>query len=133
MILRATLVWLLLVAIAIANGLVREAVLTPRWGAATGHVVSSLTLSGLIVFVAWLTIGWVAPASAAAGFVAGGWWLLLTVGFEFGFGRWRGRGWDELLADYDLSRGRIWLLVLVATFLSPWLVGRWRGLWTAGS
>lgn len=132
MILRATLVWLLLVAVAIGNGTFRESVFTPRWGPAVAHVLSSLTLTTLIVLVAWLSIGWIAPATPGAALRVGGWWLLLTVAFEFGFGRWRGKGWDELLADYDLSRGRIWLLVLVATLLAPWIAGRLRTLWTGG-
>jgi len=37
--------------------------------------------------------------------------------------------WATLFADYNLLRGRIWILVLVATFIAPWLAGRVRGLW----
>lgn len=133
MLLRALLVWLLLVLVAIANGVLREAAFTPRWGAAAAHVASSLLLATLIFAVAWLTIGWIAPATARQALWVGGAWLLLTVGFEFGFGRWRGKGWDVLLADYDVTRGRIWLLVLVTTALAPWLAGRLRGAWPAGT
>jgi hypothetical protein len=36
-----------------------------------------------------------------------------------------------ILADYDVMRGRIWVLVPLVTFLAPCWVGRMRGLWTA--
>jgi hypothetical protein len=40
--------------------------------------------------------------------------------FEFGFGHYvLGTPWAELLADYDLSRGRIWVLVPIATAAAP--------------
>jgi hypothetical protein len=52
----------------------------------------------------------------------GGYWLILTVGFEFIFGHYvAGHSWERLLADYNLGQGRIWVLVLVTTFLAPWL------------
>ena len=36
-------------------------------------------------------------------------WVVVTLGFEFGFGRLvAGLTWSELLADYDVSAGRIW-------------------------
>jgi len=42
----------------------------------------------------------------------------LVVG-HYGFGK----AWSELLADYDLRRGRIWVAVLVVTLLAPlWTV-----------
>lgn len=130
---RATAIWLALMLVAISNGLLREAVFVPQWGVATAHIISTLLLSVLIVAVGWFTIAWIAPPSAAAALQAGAWWLVLTLAFEFGFGRWRGKSWAELLADYDLTSGRIWVLVLVVTWLTPWLAGRWRGMWATGS
>jgi hypothetical protein len=51
--------------------------------------------------------------------VVGGAWTALTVCFEFGLGRAQGKEWDELTAEYDLSRGRLWPLVLVALAVGP--------------
>jgi hypothetical protein len=45
---------------------------------------------------------------------------VLTLAFEFLAGHYLfGHPWATLLADYNLARGRIWLLVLVATLLGP--------------
>lgn len=54
----------------------------------------------------------------------------LTLGFEFGAGRYAGKPWSVILADYDVMRGRLWVLVPIITFLAPYWVGRARGLWS---
>ncbi|NYT19033.1 MAG: hypothetical protein GKC08_01900 [Methanosarcinales archaeon] len=52
-------------------------------------------------------------------------WLRLTVSFEFLFGHFViGYSWERLLYDYNIFEGRIWLLVLIVTAISPWLVNR---------
>jgi hypothetical protein len=60
-------------------------------------------------------------------------WVALTLAFEFGVGHYIfGKPWPELLADYDLSRGRIWIAALVVTLLAPWWTARRRGLLNGG-
>lgn len=117
---RALFVWILLVVLAIANGTLRTLVLAPRIGEHTGRFVSTLLLSALIAVAAWLTIPWIEPATESDAWLVGGIWLVLTLAFEFGVGHWVFRNsWDKLLDDYDLSKGRIWILVLATTLLAP--------------
>ena len=127
MILRALAVWLLLVVLAIANGTFRAAVLIPRVGEHAGHIISTLLLSILILATAWLTIGWMRPATYNDTVVIGFLWLLLTVLFEFGAGHFLFRQpWERLLADYNVSKGRIWVLVLIVTLKAPALAATMR-------
>ena len=129
MILRAFVAWLALMVLAIANGTFREAVLAPRLGPGGAHLASTLILCLLIVLLSWVLIGWIAPASTADALRVSGLWLLLTLAFEFGFGRLVvGRSWQELLADYNVLRGRVWILVLITIVLAPPLAARARGL-----
>lgn len=114
-----------MLALAVANGAFRVAILNPRLGEAAGHVVSTLLLCAVIATLTWVTIDWIAPPGARAALAIGIAWTLLTVAFEFGFGHWVGRKpWPELLADYNVVRGRVWILVLIATTLSPWIAAR---------
>ena len=54
------------------------------------------------------------------GFGLGTAWVALTVAFEFLAGHYvSGNGWERLFADYNVFRGRIWILVLVAKLLAP--------------
>ena len=129
MILRALAVWLLLVVLAIANGTFRAAVLIPRVGEHAGHIISTLLLSVLILATAWLTIGWIHPATFYAAILIGFVWLGLTVLFEFGAGHFLfHQPWERLIADYDLTKGRIWVLVLIVTVKAPALAAWARGM-----
>jgi hypothetical protein len=131
MIWRALLVWLGLLLIAVLNGALREAVLIPVGGERSGHVVSTLMLCAAIAAAVYLTIPWIRPERAAEAFLIGLAWLTLTLAFELGFGRARGRPWAELLADYDILHGRIWVLVLIVTALAPLVAARARSLFSS--
>jgi hypothetical protein len=125
MYLRAFLVWRVLVLLAIANGGVREVVLTPRLGPRAGHIISTISLSMIILLVAWLTVRWIAPPDSRQALMLGVGWACLTLSFEFLAGHyWFHHSWSELLADYSLRRGRIWPLVLVAAALAPLIAAK---------
>ena len=134
MVLRSLVVWFGLLVVAILNGALREATLVPRLGNEAAHAVSSITLSLAILIVVYLVIPWIRPATLHQAGAVGVGWLCLTLLFEFGFGHYlRGRPWQELLADYNVVRGRIWVLVLVTTALAPLAAARVRGLLPARS
>jgi hypothetical protein len=128
---RALLIWVALCLVAIANGTFRQYVLLPSVGAYAGHVISSVTLSLLILLVAWLSIRWIHPTTVPEAWAVGVCWLATTVVFEFVAGHYLfHHPWSKLLADYDLRQGRIWIMVLVATLVAPrWSAGV-RGLFS---
>jgi hypothetical protein len=50
----------------------------------------------------------------------GGIWAGPAILFEFGFGHIvAGQTWSEFLRDYDLRRGRLWVLIPITTALGP--------------
>ena len=118
--LRAIEVWLLILAIAFANGAFRELVLIPRLGDYPGHVISTTALTTFVILAAWWTVGWIGVTRAEQAIAIGIAWVVCTLAFEFGAGHYIfGNPFEKLLADYDLLAGRIWLLVLAATFFAP--------------
>ena len=124
MFLRTIAIWFVLLIIAVLNGAVREALIIPRLGRGAGHVISTVTLSTAIMFVAWTAISWIGARGTADAFLVGSTWLGLTVAFEFVAGHYLFRKpWEELFADYNIVQGRIWIVVLLATLLAPvWAV-----------
>ena len=129
MILRAVVIWVLLVLLAIANGAVRDALVSPRLGEQAGHVISTGTLCAVILVVAWASVRWVGPIGIGGCLRIGVLWSLLTLGFEFAAGHYLfGTSWASLLADYNLAEGRVWPLVIVTTLVAPLLAARGRGL-----
>jgi hypothetical protein len=126
---RSVLVWFGFLVVAFLNGAIREVALLPKVGEGSAHAVSSLTLSTGILILAWFTITWIRPTSVSNALRIGALWLALTLAFEFLAGHYVfGNPWNRLWADYNVLRGRMWVLVLVATFVAPLITARGRGV-----
>ena len=134
MLFRAILIWLGILILASINGAVRDLLVAPRFGDLIARAISTIILCILIALVTWWSIVWIRPLNNRAALGIGIVWLVLTLTFEFGFGHFVSRRpWTELLADYDVQRGRLWVLVLIATLLAPLWAGRVRGIWAGTS
>jgi hypothetical protein len=128
LVLRSVAAWLLILALAVLNGMFREAVLAPSLSKPAAYLLSGLLLSSFILVVAVALEPWLRPGSAARCLFVGFLWLCLTLVFEFGFGAVvQGRSREQMLEAYTFKDGNIWPLVLVVTFVSPLLASRVRG------
>lgn len=118
--------WGLLVVFAILNAALRQGALIPALGEEVGRAVSSITLSLVILAVAYLFLSWSDVERTTTDlWLMGLIWVALTVLFEFGFGHFvMGNSWDALLADYNVLQGRIWVLVLITSAVAPYLMER---------
>ena len=106
--------------IGIANGTLRELGYKDRVGEPTAHQLSTASAIGLFAVYFELLARLRPLTSTREALQVGGAWLALTIGFEFGFGRGVAHtSWDELLADYDVRKGRLWPLVLAWIALGP--------------
>ena len=123
---RAFLVWLAILLLANLNGALRELVLLPLAGEGTARILSTVALCAIVLLVARATIRWIAPASSREALGVGVLWLVLTLAFEFLAGHYLfGTTWEQIVREYDVGAGRIWVLVPIVTLLSPrWAWGR---------
>ncbi len=126
--LKAISVWLLMLLAAILNGVVREKLIIPALGDLAGRVVSSVTLSLFIFVITLIVIPWFRITEKSGFWMLWVFWTALTVAFELSFGRFRGVSWGTLLADYNLLKGRIWVLVLITTLISSVVAAKIRGI-----
>lgn len=125
--LRPLVAWFLILLLAMANGIFREAVLLPNLRKVAAFVLSGILLSSCILLVAVLLARWLALRTASRCAAVGSLWLCLTLAFEFGFGRMvLGRPWEDLLAAYTFKDGNIWPVVLVLTFCAPFFAAWMR-------
>lgn len=124
---KAFSVWLAILGLAIANGILREFFLTPNFGVAAGLVGSGVLLCCAILFVTYLALPWLGVRGGSQLIGIGLMWLLLTLVFEFSFGLAQGKPLAVLLEAYSFEDGNIWPLVLLVTALAPWLAAKIRG------
>ena len=117
--------WLGLLLLAVLNGTVRGTVLQRRLGEETARRVATVVLlAALTAYVRRLQRRHPIPDAKHA-WIVGLSWVVMTLGFEFGFGRLvAGLAWSELLADYDVRAGRIWVLVPLWTAVAPEVMRR---------
>jgi hypothetical protein len=116
------LAWIPMLVIAIANGALRQGVFAKIMPELRAHQLSTLIGAVLIgAFIRLVVHVW-PPASGQQAIIIGLVWLSLTVAFEFVMGlALLKRPLAQVLADYNLLAGRVWMLFLVWLTLAPWL------------
>ena len=123
--LKFILAWVPLIFVAIANGLFRQYVLTKYFSELAAHQVSTLTAIVFFGLYYWVLFRTWRPDSSSQAIQIGLIWLVFTVLFEFIFGHFiAGHPWSKLLADYNLLKGRIWILVLIWVTVAPYVFFR---------
>ena len=114
--------WLPLVLIAIVNGALRQLLFQQSLGELHAHQLSTATGIALFAAYIWWVIERWNPASIAETVTIGALWVLLTIVFEFGMGRFiLNREWSVLLHDYNILDGRVWVLVPIWVGVAPTL------------
>jgi hypothetical protein len=117
---RSLLAWVVLLGLAIVNGTFRERVLLPRVGEPQAHQLSTLLLAALILAATWMMPRWLAAPDPRAAWRIGAHWVALLPAFELLAGRFLlHRPWEALAAEYDLARGRPWVLIPLVTLAAP--------------
>ena len=119
---RALAAWFVMLIVAVVNGAIRDITYGKRIRELAAHQLSTLT--GVVAHgvVMWLYVKSYPPASAGAAWRLGLLWTALTVAFEFLFFHYAaGRTWDELLGNYNVKAGKVWVFVLVWVAAAPYL------------
>ncbi len=118
--------WLMLIALAIANGVIRQEVYGGLMSDLAAHQVSTVTLMAVILLFTYVLLRFgpmeLSPQEAL---LTGVLWTLTTIAFEFLAGHYVfGHSWERLLADYNVLEGRVWVLIPATTLSAPYLVNR---------
>jgi hypothetical protein len=113
--------------LAIANGTLRDLVYKKYTGDLAAHQISTLLLIILFAVYIGTILQYFPPASPIQAISIGLLWLTFTLLFEFGFGRFRGNSWNDLLADYNLFAGRVWILIPLWVAIAPYIFYKIKG------
>jgi hypothetical protein len=119
--------WFAMLLVSVLNGALRDFTYGRHMPELLAHQLS--TLIGIVLLGAVIRRymrRWPFASARQALFV-GLFWMALTVAFEFLFFHYvGGLSWAALLANYDLSAGRLWPLILLWVAFAPYLFYRLR-------
>ena len=127
LLLRAVAVWLVNFAAETVHGVLRGLLLVPLVGDRPARQIGVPNGSLIVVAVAYLFIRWIAAGTALRLLGVGLLWVVLTVLFEIGLGRFvLGLPWERIAEDYDPGRGGFLAVGLLFMAVSPLLAARLR-------
>ncbi|TQV89861.1 hypothetical protein FLL46_00530 [Aliikangiella coralliicola] len=124
--LKAFVIWLGILILAILNGVIREAILIPEIGKNAGFILSGILLSTCILLVTYFTLPWIGKRSVTTYIFIGIGWLCITLLFEFSFGLAQGNSWLQLFEAYTFKDGNIWPIVMIVIAVAPYLSAKIR-------
>jgi len=126
-VIRAFVVWLILMGVEVVHGTLRTIFLAPRVGDLCARRIGVFVGSLLIVVVCFLMIGWIGVVRTRSLIAIGLFWLVLTAIFELGLGYYVfGYSWGRMASDYDLLHGGLMPIGLTVMALSPLITMRLR-------
>ena len=117
---RAIAVWIVLLAVETAHGITRRLALEPWTGDFAARQIAVFTGSLLIVIVTYLFIDWIGASTTGQLTFVGVTWVLLTLVFEIGLGRFIFEySWQRVLSDFNLAEGGLLSIGLLIMGLAP--------------
>lgn len=119
-------IWFIIAIAAVINGIFRVTFLEPVLSGQIAHIISTFILMAIILTISYLFVKSIIDICTRDNLIyIGIIWFLLTILFEFGFGHYVvNKSWQTLLADYNISEGRIWILIPITMLISPYLWGK---------
>jgi hypothetical protein len=119
--------WFVMLLVSVANGAVRDFTYGRQLGELAAHQVSTASGALLLGIVMWVYVRSNPPSDARHALAIGLFWMALTLAFEFLFFHYvGGHSWSALLANYDVTSGRVWVVVVAWVALGPYVLFRVR-------
>jgi hypothetical protein len=120
---QAVLVWLLIAAVEVVQGIFRVRLLNQRVGDRRARQNGVATGSVFILAIAWAADPWIGARATRDCLAVGGLWLVLMLALDLVVGRWVFHlPWSRIARDFDVRRGGLLglgMLVLFARRSSP--------------
>ncbi|WP_206197604.1 hypothetical protein [Terrimonas sp.] len=118
---RYFLCWFPMLILAIINGSARDLWYKKYVGEIRAHQISTFSLVLLFGIYIWIVMKKTPVESEMNAILLGLFWLILTLIFEFGFGLMRGSTISQLLGEYNIMKGRVWVLIPIWVSFAPYL------------
>lgn len=123
--LTAVVPWTVMMILAIIIGAVRQKYILPKTGEQKAHIIGTLIFLLLQFLIIHIYVSVYCIYQTDLLLMTGVFWIGLAVFFEFIFGHYvMKHSWNKLLADYNIFKGRLWLLVLINNLAATLISGK---------
>lgn len=123
--LKTSMIWFVIVILAIVNAIFRETVLVSLLGQNIALPLSGILLSLIVFIVTYLSSPLFGKNNILIYFLMGLQWVVMTLLFEFLFGYYViGKSWSSFLQVFNIMKGDLMILVLLVSLFSPILVAK---------
>ncbi|MGE0886208.1 MAG: hypothetical protein AB7P14_21950 [Blastocatellales bacterium] len=127
--LRALAAWFVIILGETLHGIARTALLQPYIGDFRARQIAVFSGTLIIITIAVILIRWINANSKSQLLIIGTLWVCLTICFEIGLGTLiLGYSWERMLSDYNLAKGGLLAIGMVALFFAPLIAAKIRGL-----
>lgn len=120
-------IWLGIIPLAFINGGIREILLIPNLGQ-VGLQVSALTLCSFIFLLSYIFIPRLGNSDKKTFIKMGILWAIATVVFEFLLGFLMNKSIYEILSQYNILTGNLWVMVILFTAFVPITVAKIKNI-----
>lgn len=124
---KSFLIWLGIIPLAFINGGIREILLIPNLGQ-VGLQVSALTLCSFIFLLSYIFIPRLGNSDKKTFIKMGILWAIATVVFEFLLGFLMNKSIYEILSQYNILTGNLWVMVILFTAFVPITVAKIKNI-----
>ncbi len=128
MIIRALVIWLVMMGAEVVHGALRALLLVPLVGDLHARQIGVFIGSFIVVVIAYGSALWMGAQTRRGLLALGLGWTALTLAFEVMLGRIvLGAPWERITSDYRLDEGGLMPLGLMVMTLAPLIAARMRG------
>lgn len=124
---RVIAVWFIIIFAEMIHGVLRGLFLVPVFGDFPSRQIGVFTGSLIILAIAYMTVRWIGARGVRELLISGLIWMVLTLLFEIGFGRFvMHSGWDRILSDFNITKGGLLPLGMIFMAFSPLIAAKLR-------
>jgi len=126
--LKAIIVWLAMLVLAMLNGIVRDMLLAPVFGITIAQPASGIILSILIFAVSYYSLAFIGASRVREYLGVGLFWVCLTLVFEYLFAHYvLGMSWRQVNQIFNIQQGNLFSLALLVSATGPLLAAKVAG------
>lgn len=126
--LKSTIIWIMMIPLAIINGVVREFILNEYLGEKLALPISGILLSLAIFILSFLLVPRLKGINKKTTYYIGLYWMFLTLFFEYGMTIFMQKDLETFWSIFNPLTGNLWVIVWGVTGVSPLLAVKIRGI-----